>query len=275
MNDQNFNQESYTPPIVEPVEPVSPFPPRPRLDLRAAFGSGLFLALCILMTVIAAFGSVSINIGEGGFQASYSFNIIAVLVTIGMWITFASAKTTDAPLKKSGLVMVSGSIKALRIIIWVVAIITLVSGLIITVFALAAPEGFFQAVVEEIKLMLDSPEFKQAMADVLGYDFIDVYLNNVEWEVIVPVILLTMGIFVCLVMVILMIFNVTYYKKLHQFARSLCACAEDPDALPVAANTVSIWLLVLGIFNILSGLTGIVMIIGYVFLKKYFVDIES
>ncbi len=272
MNDQNFNQESYTPPV---VEPVNPFPPRPRLDLRAAFGSGLFLALCILMTVLAAFGSVSINVSQGEFQTSYSFNIIAVLVAVGMWITFASAKGTDVALKKSGLVMVSGSIKALRIIIWVVAIITLVCGLIITVFAFAAPEDFFQAMTEEIKLTFDSPEFKQAMADALGHDFVDVYFGDINLEALLPIMLVAMGIFVCLVMVVLMIFNVTYYKKLHQFAKSLCACTEDPDALPVAANTVSIWLLVLGILNILSGLTGIVMIIGYVFLKKYFVDVEA
>ena len=52
----------------------------------------------------------------------------------------------------------------------------------------------------------------------------------------------------------------------------MCRCAEDPDALPEHANTVAIWLLVLGILSIFSGLTGVVMILGYVFIKKYIVE---
>lgn len=271
MNDQNFNQESYTPPY---VEPVSPFPPAPRLDLRAAFSSGLFLALCILMTVIAAFGSVSFTLSEGSLSYNYSVNIIPLLITIGMWITFSSAKNAEGPLKKSGLVLASGTIKALRIITWVTIIISLVCGVVTAIFALNAPEGFFAALVEEIRVILDESGAEPWAVGVFGQQFVDDF-KSVEWVAISPIILVAFGIFICLTMAILTIFNITYYKKLHQFAKSLCVCAEDPDALPQAAGAVSIWLLVLGIFNILSGITGITMILGYVFVKKYFVDIES
>jgi len=271
MNDQNFNQESYTPPV---VEPVNPFPPRPRLDLRAAFGSGLFLALCILMTVLAAFGSFRINISEGEFQTSYSFNIIAVLVTIGMWITFASARGTELQLKKTGLVMVSGSIKALRIIIWVAAIIVIVCSLLIAVFAVAAPDEVFHGIVEEFRVAFDESGIEQVVVETLGQDFVDEF-KAIDWHAMTPIIIIALGIFLCLTVVIMLIFNVTYYKKLHQFARSLCDCVDNPDALPIAAGTVSVWLLVLGILNIFSGLSGVIMIIGYAFLKKYFVDVEA
>ena len=65
-----------------------------------------------------------------------------------------------------------------------------------------------------------------------------------------------------------------YYKKLYQFAKSLGVCAENPDALPRAARAVSIWLLVMGILSLLSGLGGITMILGHIFVNKYFVNIE-
>ena len=272
MNDQNFNQESYTPPV---VEPVNPFPPRPRLDLRAAFGSGLFLALCILMTVLAAFGSFSININEGEFQTSYSFNIIAVLVTIGMWITFASARGTELQLKKTGLVMVSGSIKALRILGWVGAIALIVCGVLLIACALAAPQATFQELAAEIPVAIEQSGLEQMLADAFGHDFTDIYLSDIDWATVIPLVLIVLSIFFLLVAVIIMILIVTFYKKLHQFARSLCDCVDDPDALPTASGTVSVWLLVLGILNIFSGLTGVIMIVGYAFLKKYFVDVEA
>lgn len=271
MNDQNFNQESYTPPV---VEPINPFPPRPRLDLRAAFGSGLFLAICILMTVLAAFGSFRINISEGEFQTSYSFNIIAVLVTIGMWITFASARGTELQLKKTGLVMVSGSIKAIRIIFWICAVVIALCGAIYLALSILIPADVWQEVAVELRSLFAQAGIDQALADALGHDFVDIYAT-IDWAQMLPIIILAAGVLFLLFAVVIVILNVTYYKKLHQFARSLCDCVDDPDALPIAAGTVSVWLLVMGILSILSGLGGITMILGHIFVRKYFVDIEG
>lgn len=269
MNDQNFDQNSYVPPVSEAINLEAL---RPRLDLRAAFGSGMFLAICILTTILTVVGSFTITLSEGEFSTSYGVDVLTLLITIGLWITYSSAKSAESPLKKSGLTMVSGTIKAIRILTWVSTSIILVSGVIIAVAALLAPDAFYDEFVEGVREEFNSAEFREAMTALLGQDFIDTYLRDVDYSALIPIVLVALGIILCFTMVIALIFNVTFYKRLHQFAKSMCRCAEDPDALPEHANTVAIWLLVLGILSIFSGLTGVVMILGYVFIKKYIVE---
>lgn len=269
MNDQNFDQNSYVPPVSEAIDLEAL---RPRLDLRAAFGSGMFLAICIIMTILTAASSFSITISESGFSTNFGIDVISLLITIGLWITYSSAKSAESPLKKSGLTIVSGSIKAIRILIWVSTSMILVSGVIIAVAALLVPDTFYDEFVETVRMEFNPEEFREAMAALLGQDFIDTYLRDVDYAVVIPIVLVALGIILCFAMVIALIFNVTFYKRLHQFAKSMCRCAEDPDALPEHANTVAIWLLVLGILSIFSGLTGVIMILGYVFIKKYIVE---
>ena len=269
MNDQNFDQNTYVPPTVEAIDPLVL---RPRLDLRAAFSSGLFLAICIIMTISTIVGSLTVTISEGEFSTSYGFNVLYVLITIGLWITYASAKNTEAPLKKSGLVMFSGTVKAMRILFWVGAGLVLLSALLIAVGAVLAPETFYDDIVEEIRVAFNTEDFKSAMTALPGQEFIDTYLRDVDYSVLIPILLVALGIFACFAMVLGLIFNLTFYKRLHQFAKSVCVCAEDPESIPAYASVVATWLLVLGILSIFSGLNGVLMIMGYVFIKKYFVQ---
>ena len=270
MNDQNFNQESYTPPI---VEPISIFPRAPRVDLRAAFGSGLFLALCILMSVITVMGSISIDLASGSFSFSYAVNIFALLIAIGMWVVYSSAKNPDAPIKKGGFSLVSGTIKAMRIIFWICAVLIAICGAIYLALSILVPADVWQEISASLQSMFAQAGIDQALADALGHDFVDIYAT-IDWTSILPAVVLGFGILCLFLAVIVVILTVTYYKKLYQFAKSLGVCAENPDALPRAARAVSIWLLVMGILTILSGLGGITMILGHIFVNKYFVNIE-
>lgn len=269
MNDQNFDQNSYVPPVTEAINLDAL---RPRLDLRAAFSSGLFLAICILTTILTAMSSFAVTISESGFSTNFGVDLLSLLITIGLWITYSSAKSTEGPLKKSGLTMISGTIKAIRILTWVGTSIILVCALLFAVASILAPDTFYDEFVEAVRVEFNTEEFKSAMTALLGQEFIDTYLRDVDYSALLPIVLVALGIIVCFVMVIALIFNVTFYKRLHQFAKSMCLCAENPDALPEHANTVSIWLLVLGILSIFSGLTGVVMILGYIFIKKYIVE---
>ena len=269
MNDQNFDQNSYVPPVTEAINPEVL---RPRLDLRAAFSSGLFLAICIISTISTVFGSFTITLSEGHFSTSYGVNLLSLLITIGLWITYSSAKSAEGPLKKSGLVMVSGTIKAMRILFWVSAGLILLSGVLFAIGAVLAPDTFYDDVVEEIRVAFNTEDFKSAMTDLLGQEFIDTYLSDVDYSALMPILLVALGIFVCFAMVLALIFNLTFYKRLHQFAKSMCVCAENPDAMPEYANVVATWLLVLGIFCIFSGLTGVLMIMGYVFIKRHIIQ---
>lgn len=269
MNDQNFDQNSYVPPVTEAINPEVL---RPRLDLRAAFSSGLFLAICILTTILTVVGSFTITLSEGEFSTSYGVDVLTLLITIGLWITYSSAKSAQGPLKKSGLTMVSGTIKAIRILTWVGTSIILVCALLFAVAAILAPDTFYDEFVEAVRVEFNTEEFKSAMTALLGQEFIDTYLRDVDYSALMPIVLVALGIIVCFAMVIALIFNVTFYKRLHQFAKSMCYCAENPDALPEYANTVAIWLLVLGILTIFSGISGVLMILGYIFIKKYIIE---
>ncbi len=272
MNDQNFDQNSYVPPVNEAINPAVL---RPRIDLHAAFGSGLFLAICILMTIATAVGSFSITFNQGNISTSYGLDLLSLLITIGLWITYGSAKKNDGPIKKGGLTLVSGTLKAMRIIYWVAAGIFAVCGALLIVAAVAAPAAFYDQLLSELNAELNNTEFIAFLTEMTGQDF-----SNIEFDLglimngsTLAIVFIAMGIFLLLVAVIFMIFNLTFYKRLHQFAKSVCACAENPDALPEYTSSVSTWLLVMGILSIFSGLSGVIMILGYVLIRKYFVDI--
>ncbi|MBQ9080958.1 MAG: hypothetical protein IJY27_07810 [Clostridia bacterium] len=270
MDNQNFDQNEYRPPI---NEYVAPQPVRPGLDLKAAFSSGLFLALCILMTIATVFGTFTVDIGSGDFGVSYSFNIIHVLIVIGMWITYGAAKSPEGAMKKSGFNIICGSLFATRILNWIAASILVASGIILAVVGVLIPEEYYVKAEEYIaRELVSGGELDVILRDILGSDFASIYPANVDWSALLPVVLIAWGIVMALIAVVMMILNILYYKKLHYMARSLYACVDDPYVEVQYANAVSVWLLVLGILNIFSGLSGVVMILGYVFIKKQIID---
>lgn len=267
MNDQNFNQENYTPPV---VEPINPFPPKPTIDFHAIFSSGLFLALCILMTVVTATSAISIDLESGHMNYNLGVDVISLLVTIGMWMAFAAAKKTDIPFPSNGLRIASGTVYAMRVIAWVVAVIFLVCAIICVVCGTLLPAEILQNSAE-FNITFDA-ELRDALSTFMDDDMIDVYLHGADWATILPLVFIACGIFIAIVAIVVMILNVTFYKRLHLFVQSVYRNVDNPAAKIRYANGTYIWLLVMGILSIFSGLGGIVMIVGAVFVKKYFAD---
>lgn len=266
MNDQNFNN-GYRPPE-DDRPPVDIFPSR-GLDFKSAFGSGMFLAMCVLQTVTVALGAFSIRIfNGGGFSFNYNINIIGLLVMIGMWMIYAGARdmSTDV-MKPGGFTIVSGCIKAMRIILWVAIGILFVCGLILAAFGAALDPAIVSEALDTIYSTVEvSPEVMERIAELVNGGF-------------AALVIIMIGVMLILAAVVMLIMNLTYYKSCHRLARSMAEYVKGGCDELDCVRGVSTWLMVLGILcalsslsNIASGCTAAMYIIGSVFLKKYFAE---
>lgn len=266
MNDQNFNN-GYRPPE-DDRPPVDIFPAR-GLDFKSAFSSGMFLAMCVLMTVSVALSTFSISIFNGGsFKFSYNINIIGLLIMIGMWMTYASARdmSTDV-IKPGGFTIVSGCIKAKRIILWVVIGLLFAVGLAIVVVGATLDPALVSEALDTIYNSVEvSPEIMERIAELVNGGFASLTI-------------IMTGVLFLFVAVVVLIFNLTFYKSYYRLARSMAEYVKGNCDELDCVRGVSTWLMVLGILSALSSLSSIAMgcmaamnIVGSVFLKKYFAE---
>ena len=266
MNDQNFNN-GYRPPE-DDRPPVDIFPAR-GLDFKSAFGSGMFLAMCVLETVSVALGAFSISIFNGGsFRFSYNINIIGLLIMIGMWMTYASARdmSTDV-IKPGGFTIVSGCIKATRIILWVLIGLIFVLGIVIVAAGAALGPAFTSEVLDTIYGSVDvSPEIMERIEELANSG-------------LAALVIIMTGVMAILAAVVMLIINLTFQKSCHRLARSMAEYVKGSCDELDCVRSVSTWLFVLGILGALSALSSIangctaaMYIIGSVFLKKYFAE---
>lgn len=278
MNDQDFNN-SYRPPE-DDRPPVDVFEDnyggygssgngsRGRSDLRAALSSGLFLAICILSTV-------ALILGTFGFDAEYgvttgSIDIFGILSTVGLWITYASACDRKGEINPAGATIVSGCIKAQRILIWVIIGLLGVMGILCIVVG-----ALTQAI--------------PGLADSFG-DYADIYLDGMASEYMEEIIAMAeelisngfvmllfvgIGIVVLIAAIVLLIFNLTYYKSCHRLAYSVAEAIKGHSTDLVGTRAVSIWLMVFGILyalsaaiDISSALTAAKLIVCSVFVRQ-------
>ncbi len=267
MNDQNFNN-GYRPPE-DDRPPVDIFPAR-GLDFKSAFGSGMFLAMCVLETVSVALSTFSISIFNGGgvrLNYNININIIGLLIMIGMWMIYASARdmSTDV-MKPGGFTIVSGCIKATRIILWVLIGIFFAAGLAMAAVGAAFDPALVSEALDTIYSTVEGlPEIMERIAGLVSGGF--------------AALVIMLGVVLILAAVITLIFNLTFCKSCHRLARSMAEYVKgDCDELD-CVRAVSIWLMVIGILSALSalsslagGCTAAMYIIGSVFLEKYFAE---
>lgn len=286
MNDQNFNN-SYRPPE-DDRPPVDVFEDNyggdnyggsygsgsgaggshGGFDLRAALSSGLFLAICILSTVALVFGTF-------GFDAEYgvttgSIDIFGILSTVGLWITYASACDRKGEINPAGATIVSGCIKAQRILIWVIIGLLGVLGILcIVVGALTqAMPGLAEGFDDYVDMYIHgvAPEYMEELVAALE----ELIANGF-------VMLLFVGIGICVLIaaIVLLIFNLTYYKSCHRLAYSVAEAVKGHSTALVGTRAVSIWLMVFGILAALSAavdlsaaLTAAKLIVCSVFVRQ-------
>ncbi|MBO5020208.1 MAG: zinc ribbon domain-containing protein [Clostridia bacterium] len=221
----------------------------------------LFLAVCILVSGATIFAIANDNI-----------NVIGILMSVFLWLTYASAYKGFADTTQ--LRNVSGTYYANYIISYVGAILVLVLGVIMAVaFGLAAAgEELMSSIFEELEFAAgDTP--------------IDLLIGLLSVSAV--------GLFAFFALVGVGIILVLKFavKPTHSFIQSIYKSLEKGEFLFCSANTAKNWLLISGILNgasalfcligfniegvLSSGSAAAASIIGSILIDKYFLKTES
>jgi hypothetical protein len=213
-------------PVQPPVQPSFSVNPA-AAKLLPAFKDGMFLAICILLTVSAALALI------GG-----SVQLIVILTVIFMWQIFAAARKDVVDV--NNMRNVSGAVYANYVIQNVVWIIMAVCGVI---FA-----GAFSYIA-------DNQEAIDMLYDELGTidESVSVVLQTIfdlsGW--------LIAAVFIVLAVIALVI-NIVGYRKLHRLAKSAYQSVEGGDVNLIRnANATKNWMWLFGICSAVSGLDSL------------------
>lgn len=275
MNDQDFNN-SYRPPVDVFEDNYGNGSNgsgdngyrHGGFDLRAALSSGLFLAICVLSTVALFFNSFDFDFSQG--ISTGSIDVFGIISTVGLWITYASARDRKGEINPTGATMVSGCIKAQRILIWVLIGIVAAFGILCIVAG---------AVIQAVPELSDTiTENFSDYVRLTGSEYLDELIATVE-ELIangfVMLLFIGIGIGMLITAIIMLIFNLTYYKSCHRLARSVAEMIKGRTDTLVCTRAVSVWLMVLGIFSavtaafdISAALTAAELIVCSVFIRQ-------
>ena len=218
----------------------------------------LFLVICILTSVIVAL----------------SFDIIYLLLMIGMWMIFASTKNGSSPLP--GAKLCAGTLKALYIINWIAIPIMFVGGAIMFIFSPfvlgVLKSEFGQRLIGRFVDLSDLYEELYQLTD-LG-----IAIESLEIIMIIGI-----GVSLMISAIATLLFNIFFHKKLFIFAESLRNSISMPDAPILYANAIKTWTFVFAIINgigllgalltstfLLSAATTANFIILHIWIKNYF-----
>ena len=192
----------------------------------------LFLTICILLTA-----AVGCSMLSGGF------NVIAVLITIFSWLTYAGGKKNIVEHKH--IRVISGSVYAHYVIKNILAGIIAFLGVFYTIF-LSIPALMGGLNMDEIlKESSISPEFGLlSLIPVATIGLLSVFATVLGF------------IFIALAIGIL-IFNIAGRKKIHRFIQSIYKSAEAGKENIVGTNKVGGWLITFAVLYIIIAISSI------------------
>lgn len=287
--------EIYTPPVVakepepepepqpEPeIAPVyAPAPEKKHYDLSKIFSQPLYLAICILMTVLTAIQFIAT-----GFQ------LLTLLFMIAGWITFGKAKKKESPL--SGVKFTKGVLIAQYVLNYIAGGMLILAG--IGLVTLHFTTGFtFQEMIDEVinKITvygIDRIPVAGEYIEEFLVNFTEAYQNamnsiaaaGISESALHGIIFISVSMCVVLAGAIVLLFNVLYTRALVVFSDSVCKNAEDPSVEILKARAVKNWLMVMGILTAVGalnirhivtiGVSAALLICGSIFVKNNFVE---
>lgn len=252
-------------PTVEPIEPAAqPVYAQPDLAYAQPVAAHpvytfllnfvqdkLFMIIAILTTAATAVQLIASSI-----------NLIALLITIFMWLAYSKAQKGE--LDRNNLRHVSGTVYAMYIIFNVAAIMLIVSGALTALTLGLAASEFPSEILMEID---DVPT--EMLELLLGAGGI------------------ALGVFVVVMGVVMLLISIFCYKRLHRFAKSLYESIDTLQFAFVHQQTAYNWLLVIGILDAISafgtmagnplngvatGCTAAAYIVGALLVKKHFLE---
>lgn len=222
-----------------------------------ALRDNLFFITCILMTISAAAAILS-----GGL------NVISILITIFLWLTYSKSKLGVVDV--NSLKFVSGTVYANYVLTNIAAILGIISG-ILTAFAMLVLPGstaeiyntLIKEIGKEIPFLIDV--FSFAAFKIAG---------------------IVIALFISFVSVVALVINVLGMKKIHSFAKSVYKGVMLGDTAFYKPVVVKNWLIFFGVCSAFSALTSLsgnfftavslgasaaAMFIAAVLIKRYFI----
>ena len=190
--------------------------------LHNLVSSKLFLAVAILFTVASAVG---LALGEG-------IPVFEILIAIALWIMFASNKKGNVMGYATPLKMISGTVFANTIVLWVVGGILAVSGLIVALSGSAA--------LDIMDVMVEFGEFSM---DELSL-----------FEAYGSLVFTVFGIVFIVAAVIVFLINIFIYKGMHKFTKSVLTTFQTGINQIEKLKFTKVVILIIGILAALSSL---------------------
>ena len=261
-------QENILPTETQEQTPVSPVTEAPAVHpITKAVKSQKFLAICILYSFYFGLPVIA------SLNSNLNFNVIGLLFTIGLWMVYANGQKISLaePLAFTAPNLLSGTVKACRIITLVLSILFMVSGVLcgICVPILNAAPDFKEEIVGEfqaIQLIVGNNVFRFAdHPDMAGAILI--------------------GCAICLILagvLCLVLYYCFFYRYLHRLTYSICENLKHGSEIDYGP-ALRKWMLVLGILTAVSallsqttfvavanGCSGAAMIVTSIWLKENF-----
>lgn len=218
----------------------------------------LLLVLAILSTVSAGASFIA-----GGLS---TIPLFPVLYTIFLWLIYS--KFSAGEIHSKAIRWVSGTVFAEYVFAWIGAVILGLAGLILLLGGSVL--GIGTSVLDEI---MDSAELSEPLSSLL---------------LLIPggitAVIMVLGIGLLVAAVLTALFNQLGTRKIHRFVQSLYQSAENDRSWLVDPKAAATWMLVFGIFEAISavsvgglgllavGCSAAAHIVGYVIVKKAFVD---
>lgn len=264
MNEQE-NMISNEIPTESPVASV--VEPKPENSITKAVKNQKFLAICILYSIFFALPFLS------SLSGGFSLNIIGLLFTIGLWMVYANGQKTlvTDPLSFTAPNLLSGTVKACRIIVLVLSILSMVIGVLCGIcvpILNTAPDlkESFVAEFQAIQLTVGGNVFRFADKPELA---IAILIGCAIGFIIAGILLLVLH--YCF-----------FYRYLHRLTYSVCENIKNGTEIDYTP-ALRKWLMVLGILTaitaavsgtmlamIANGCSAASMIVASVWLKEQF-----
>jgi len=228
-------QTTYVPPVqtYTPVAEVSP--------LKKVFGSAkflvtaIFVTLYVIVSIFAGTGNLGIpdmpaQLGRSFTAGAIAGNIIPILIAVGLWITYATAKGSGK-LSSAGLS-----------IIRVIMLLTLIGGWIGFVFIALAGLVFFVP-----GLIMAVTGESSAFGGFVTTRY-------------APGAALALGIAILIAAGVMLIFVMLFYRRLHLFAKSAVKSVKADKAEYKYASAMRGWLMFFGVVACIGA--AILVIVG-------------
>jgi len=215
------HQGTYAPPYGDPAfgDTSVPFTECPPVDnrkpLREMASSGMFLAVCILLTV-----SLAASFFAGGI------NVLLLLCVIGIWMMYSSATSSAKGLMLKGLKLITVSLNIQYVLFYVAFVMFLIAGILVLFL-----DAFNAALFEELPIIVRV----NAIADGNKY-LTDIV--NIPFIVTLTVVVAA---------VLILVLNLVFTKAFRDRMKDISTAYENNTAIRINHKSFAVKLLIFGI----------------------------